>query len=476
MATLYTESNGCRRVQFAGADKKRRSVRLGKVPLKLANEIKLKVEALNAASLSGMPIDPETARWVARVGDDLAAKLAAAGLIAPRGAATLDGFIVGYIAGRTDIKPRTRIDLEQARARMVPFFGDVDLRSITPARADEWARHLKQERGYAEATVARTIKRAKQLFTAARRSRLVEENPFEHLKAGSMVNAKRLFFVTSDVAAKVLDACPSAEWRTIFALARFGGLRCPSEVLALTWDDVDWERGRFLVRSPKMEHVRGKAERWVPIFPELRPHLEEQFERAEPGTVHVITRTRDDGANFRTTFGKIVKRAGLSMWERPFQNLRASRETELAATFPLHVVTAWIGNSEIIAAKHYLQVTDADFAAAVQNPVQTGAARGGRERTTAGEGKEEKPEDSPSSAPVLCCPIDKVLPAGLEPAMMPGCDPGAVAAGPREYSFQSGRQESNLPVNRISDGCLAARSPARIQLPGRHSNPTRLLD
>jgi integrase len=420
MASISTDSNGNRTVQFRASDGKRRSIRLGKVPLKLANEVKLKVEALNAAKLASLPLDGETAKWVAKIGDDLAAKLAAAGLIAPRGTATLDGFIVGYIAGRTDVKPRTRVGLEQARARMVPFFGDVDLRSITPARADEWARHLKQERGYAEATVARTIKRAKQLFTAARRARLVEENPFEHLKAGSMVNARRLFFVTQDMAARVLDACPSAEWRTIFALARFGGLRCPSEVLELTWNDVDWERGRFLVQAPKMEHIAGKAERWVPLFPELRPHLEELFDQAEPGSVHVITRTRDNDANFRTTFGKIVKRAGLSMWERPFQNLRASRETELAARFPLHVVTAWIGNSEIIAAKHYLQVTDADFVAAVQNPVQSGAAGEGTERTTAGGDRAETTENPPDSAPVRYSPLDKVAAAGLEPARPQG--------------------------------------------------------
>ena len=41
----------------------------------------------------------------------------------------------------------------------------------------------------------------------------------------------------------------------------------------------------------------------------------------------------------------------------------------------MHVVCAWIGNSEAIAAKHYLQVTDADFeqanlGKATQNPAQ----------------------------------------------------------------------------------------------------------
>src|SRR5262249_42560705 len=146
----------------------------------------------------------------------------------------------------------------------------------------------------------------------------------------------------------VIAAAPDAEWRLLIALSRFGGLRCPSEHLALEWRDVDWERSRFLVRSPKT------GDRWVPIFPELRPYFDECFELAEEGTVHVITRYRDKNANLRTAFLKIIKRAGVKPWPKVFHNLRASRETELAAQFPIHVVCQWIGNSAAIAAKHYL--------------------------------------------------------------------------------------------------------------------------
>ena len=36
----------------------------------------------------------------------------------------------------------------------------------------------------------------------------------------------------------ILEACPDQEWRTLFALVRYGGLRCPSEVLKLKWSDI----------------------------------------------------------------------------------------------------------------------------------------------------------------------------------------------------------------------------------------------
>src|SRR5262249_42160925 len=71
-------------------------------------------------------------------------------------------------------------------------------------------------------------------------------------------------------------------------------------------------------------------------------------------------------ANLRTTFTKIIKRAGLSPWPKPFQNLRASRETELVEKHPVHVVTGWLGNTPRVAMQHYLMITDEHFDAAVQ--------------------------------------------------------------------------------------------------------------
>jgi hypothetical protein len=119
----------------------------------------------------------------------------------------------------------------------------------------------------------------------------------------------------------------------------------------------------------------------VPIFPELRPYLDEVWTRAEDGAVYVITRYRDTNANLRTQMNRIIRRAGLTPWPRLFHNLRATRETELAAEHPLHVVCAWLGHKKAVAADHYLQVTEADFqraaqsgAVALQNPVQQVAA------------------------------------------------------------------------------------------------------
>ena len=75
--------------------------------------------------------------------------------------------------------------------------------------------------------------------------------------------------------------------------------------------------------------------------------------------------------NFATMFGKIIKRAGLVAWPRAWHNLRSSCQTELTEKFPSHVVSAWLGNSERIIEKHYLQVLDSHFAKAVEPSPKT---------------------------------------------------------------------------------------------------------
>lgn len=192
------------------------------------------------------------------------------------------------------------------------------------------------------------------------------------------MNEARKFFVTLEAAYKVLEACPDAEWRLIFALSRFGGLRCPSEHLALTWPDVDWERDRFRVVSSKQEHLDGGGVRWVPIFPELRPYLEEAFDQAAEGALYIINRYRDGNQNLRTQLHRIIRRAGLDSWPKLFQNLRATRETELAEVYPVHVVCAWIGNTERIAQKHYLQVTEDHFTLAADPNIAPNSAPKGK--------------------------------------------------------------------------------------------------
>ena len=372
MASISRQPNGRKTIQFVGPDRKRRSIRLGKCSLRHAEAMKVKVEQLVTAAITGHVVDDETARWVTSLDDAMTEKLASVGLIPERVTKTLEEFLESYIASRNIKKENTLRNYNQTRKHLINYFGASKiLRDITQGDADEWRESMLASQ--AETTVSREVKRAKQFFRAAVRKKLIPENPFADLPCPAQINDSRKFFVTVDVTQRVIDACPDAEWRLIVALGRYGGLRCPSEHLRLAWLDVDWERDRITIHASKTEHHRDGGIRQIPIFPELRPYLEDVWQLAPEGTEYVISKYRQRNANLRTQLCRIIERAGLDPWPKLFQNLRTSRETELADHYPPHVVCYWMGNSEKIAQKHYLQVTDDHFERASGGGAKSGA-------------------------------------------------------------------------------------------------------
>lgn len=378
MATIGKDPNGHRRILFVANDGSRRTVRLGKCSERDAEQVCRHLEALLAATINGQPVRRETAVWLSEIGDRLHLRLARAGLVAARGkleSAELGSSLTAYLDGRADVKPATRIVYGQVIRDLKNHFGEnCELRSISPGMADDFRQWLIG-RELAPTTVFKRVKVARALFHSMRRRKLIEENPFEGMKLKAASAKDRQRFVTREEIARVLDACPDHHWKAIVALSRYGGLRCPSEVLSLRWQDVNWETGRITVPSPKMEHYGAeKATRVIPLFPELRTILMEAFEAAPEGGEHVIDERfkrasmGSDGwrsTNLRTMFNKIIRRAGLSPWPRLFHNLRASRETELVELFPVQVVTSWLGNTPAIAMRHYLMTTNAHFEAAI---------------------------------------------------------------------------------------------------------------
>lgn len=370
MASLSTsKTNGHKRLLVV-LDEKRIIVHLGKISLKTAQSIRAHAEHLAEAKQNGTAIPPATAAWLDGLDLGLRRKLERIGLAEPKerkAAVPLAAFIDEYLSRRVDIKDNTKEKLEIVRDRLIEHFGtDRDMASITAGDAEDFRLYLVKV-GNGENTIRRTIGRARQLFKAAIKRELIPaRNPFEGLPSAVRGNPARFHFVTREETQKLIDAATDTEWKLLIALARFGGLRTPSEPLALTWDRVNWEHSRILIHCPKLERLQGKGDRWIPLFPELLPYLQQAFDEAKPGSIYVIMRYRDSRVNLRTQLGRIAVKAGIDLWEKPWQNMRASRQTELAETYPGHVVSKWMGNSEPVANEHYLNVTDEHFKRAIE--------------------------------------------------------------------------------------------------------------
>lgn len=256
-----------------------------------------------------------------------------------------------------------------------------------PGEADQWERwaaratrthdvvrirpeafkRAMRDAGLAQATVAKFVKVSRQVFRRAVKLKLLADSPFGEVIAGSMTNTARLRFVSREQIASVMEQCPDNEWRLLIALSRFGGLRCPSEHLALRWRDVDWLRARITVTASKTAAHANRETRLIPLFPEIVPYLAQARNDAANDAEFVMAdHYRRRGVNLGTQLKRIIKRAGLTPWPRVWHNMRASCQTELAARFPLHVVCYWLGNTTTVATQHYLTVRDSDYASAAQ--------------------------------------------------------------------------------------------------------------
>jgi hypothetical protein len=212
-------------------------IRLGRVGRRTAETIRDHINALEVAKRTDTTAPGRTLTWLEAIADDLHLRLSNARLVSPRTRERLllGTYFDGYIARRTDLKGSTRAALRQPRNAAIGYFGaDRDMASVTLGDAEDFQRAMLEK--LARATVAMYIKKLRQLWSDAMKRKLLTENPWKGVKAGSMANKSREVYVTRDDIDQVIDHVPDLEWKLLFALARYAGLRVPSEIRERTHD------------------------------------------------------------------------------------------------------------------------------------------------------------------------------------------------------------------------------------------------
>ena len=202
----FVHGRGKRRILFVAPDGKRRAIRLGKVSQRNAEQVKFRIERLLEAKLTGHAIDADTARWIAELEEQLADKLARVDLIPkpePQAVAKLGPFLRAYLDGRADLKPATKIVRGQVIRDLTNHFGELrDVQTITPGDADDFKQWLVG-RKLAPTTIHKRLQSARSFFDAMRRRKLIDDNPFEGVKAAATGIKDRQRFVTRQEIARV---------------------------------------------------------------------------------------------------------------------------------------------------------------------------------------------------------------------------------------------------------------------------------
>jgi integrase len=368
MASIARTPKGSTRILFYDKDGYRKAIYLGRCSKADSEKIKHRVESVLAAGILGQSIDQDDATWLAKF-PKMREKFELVGLVEPsepaeeKDSPTLADFLDDYLKRKSpSAKPGTVAAWRQvvdALKKHMPK--GIRMDKLTAGHATAFVDKLKQS-GIANSTIANRVTKSKQFFADAVEWRIIETNPFENTKKPPSGKKSNVFVKRQDIAKVMAKA--NIRWKTIIALSRFGGLRCPSETLSLKWTDIDFETRLMRIPEPKVEHHDGRGVRECPIFPELYDVLLVARAAAPQDTEYVVdapeyraAANTGDGwknANLRTQFLKLLKKAGVERWPRLFHSMRASRQTELHEEYPLQAVCAWIGNSEEVAKSNYL--------------------------------------------------------------------------------------------------------------------------
>ena len=243
-----------------------------------------------------------------------------------------------WLAQRTDLKPRTA-DLYQRllTLHVLPYLGDVPLRSLTPADVRAWQTDLESRTGPTARAQAYRLLRT--ILNQAVRDGEIPANPCQIVSGGSTRTVERPAPTLAQVH-ELADQVPD-RYRALVLVAAYGGLRF-GELTALTRADIELGdgaqpvlhvrktmsrvQGKWLIGTPKTE--AGVRVVSLPRFlgPVLLDHLAAYARRGDTALVFATASGRPlHSANWGSTFRRARVHVGLD--ECHFHDLRHAAAT-----------------------------------------------------------------------------------------------------------------------------------------------------
>jgi integrase len=235
-----------------------------------------------------------------------------------------------------------------------PEFGkETPLEAITTERIDQWRARLVGDGRLSDRTVNKLLTNLHGIFERARRVYGLPSNPVAGVERQPHHHSGDFnVFSPSEVEAlgRATDCRQDA---AIFIVAAYSGLRM-GELLALRWNDVDFEKRLIHVRrsytygavnTPKSGRVRS-----VPLIDQAARALDglsrrERFTDADNLVFPGVTGDYLDGSALRRRFKDALTRAGLKPLR--FHDLRHSFGTLAVQVFPLTDVKAFMGHADV---------------------------------------------------------------------------------------------------------------------------------
>lgn len=274
---------------------------------------------------------------------------------------TLESLLYLYLRDRGQTLDNLARTLTASKA-MLETHGDIPVLEITKAHMEEM-KNAMLAKGNSPATIRRKLCIVKAALRWAQRNGHIETVPtFPQLPP---VRNTRFVPPTPGEVAALYAAAPEHIRRAI-VLGYYLGVRVgPSELLKLTWADVDLGAG--VVRVPNAH--KGNADPWreVPVTPQVAALLAQwQEQDATTGATHIVHVKGNAVKSIKTAWRGAKQRAGITRPLRPY-DLRHGFATQIiAGGADVGTVAVLMGHtSPTMVLKHYQHVLDSQKQRAV---------------------------------------------------------------------------------------------------------------
>jgi hypothetical protein len=268
------------------------------------------------------------------------------GLVTNRFGMTLKELFNNHEKTKQRWKKKTISHYRRWYCRLSRFFGlDTKVSSITKDEAIKFADFCEDT--LSPCTVYRGLGSCRTIFGYAVELGVILSDPFATIYRGERTNEVRQYYVDRSTINKVLSACVDDYERLVVVLARYGGLRIPSEIRKLRFGD-------FTDMLIKIHKETKTGARDVPLFREVR----EVFNRlsGQPDDLIFSGLLLKDWGPW-TMLANTIERASLTRWPKLFVNLRSSCITDLCDFgYSEKTLDAIFGNSTEVRKAHYIQL------------------------------------------------------------------------------------------------------------------------
>jgi integrase len=240
---------------------------------------------------------------------------------------------------RSELRSTSLSRIEHSLKPLKRRFGLKRLNDITSFEIEKYRKDRK-DAGKADATINRELQALRHMFNKAITWGKSSHNPMKQIKLRREENT-RLRFLSSEEETKLLESCGESLRSIVIAALNTGFRR--AELLSLTWQDVDFERGLVTVQAA---YAKNRERRSIPMNRKLRALFEEQKTTGPKSSKIFLNRHGEAYKLATTVFSDAVRRACIENFH--FHDLRHTFASRLVMRgVDLRTIQALMGHKTI---------------------------------------------------------------------------------------------------------------------------------